>query len=605
MKKIVIYSKPNCPYCVSAKQFLSSKGYVFEEKLVGVNATREELLEAAPNARTVPQILINGNLIGGSGLLLTLAQQDVDIEDLPAEVERIVGAPTTNENGEVIGGTGLYGDMYNLGIDVGRIEGLIGNPEDGNGLYGVIGTPAAGDIPGTGLYGYIDAAVTGLATTEDVERIVGVPDFIEGTDEDGNPTRELTDKSTGLYLDFYNAGVDYDTVINLIGVPDDPSTPDVNEGRGLFGYVGQSSQNVQDYIDTVLGDVPGQITSISGFLGTPGAEVDDPNTEIDETLPTGLFATIEANRAAGETERDAIIDAINTFTSDGQYTIEQVLTAIGDSNTDLKNFIGSPGADVDDPNTPEDETLPTGIYAGIAGSESTILDAISESEDNTDEYLTYISNIIGVPTSEITQEDVDGIVGLLGDDEAITDINNDIRLYDANFDGVINDVDIGLLQGFVDAGVEGVGEIPATGLYSDAARRQFELQGYIDDSAEVTQGLISQEGKDTRQLVGQTALFNAMMSAGDAGGRRVDVSTPDPARINYIYDFSDVFATPQQKGLFPSPYGGPQRAQQQQIAQKRGIMSGPLQIGGKAQGGKVDYDFTDEIMQIMSYGDNQ
>jgi glutaredoxin len=33
--------------------------------LVGVNATREELLEAAPNARTVPQILINGNLIGG------------------------------------------------------------------------------------------------------------------------------------------------------------------------------------------------------------------------------------------------------------------------------------------------------------------------------------------------------------------------------------------------------------------------------------------------------------------------------------------------------------------------------------------------------------
>lgn len=65
MRKITIYSKPNCPYCVSAKQFLSSKGYMFEEKVVGVNATREELLEAAPNARTVPQIIINGNLIGG------------------------------------------------------------------------------------------------------------------------------------------------------------------------------------------------------------------------------------------------------------------------------------------------------------------------------------------------------------------------------------------------------------------------------------------------------------------------------------------------------------------------------------------------------------
>jgi len=160
------------------------------------------------------------------------------------------------------------------------------------------------------------------------------------------------------------------------------------------------------------------------------------------------------------------------------------------------------------------------------------------------------------------------------------------------------------LQGFVDAGVEGVGEIPATGLYGDAARRQLEIQGYIDDSAQITQGLISSEAADTRQLVGQTALFNAMLGAGDATGRRVDVSTPDPARINYIYDFADIFATPQQKGLFPSPYGGPQRAQQQQIAQKRSIMSGPLQIGGMAQGGKVDYDFTDEIMQIMSYGDN-
>jgi len=65
MRNIIIYSKPNCPYCVSAKQFLSSKGYAFEERVIGVNASREELLEAAPLARTVPQILIDGKLIGG------------------------------------------------------------------------------------------------------------------------------------------------------------------------------------------------------------------------------------------------------------------------------------------------------------------------------------------------------------------------------------------------------------------------------------------------------------------------------------------------------------------------------------------------------------
>jgi guanyl-specific ribonuclease Sa len=609
----------------------------------------------------------------------------------PQDIIDAVGAPTTNESGEVIGGTGLYGDLFTLGVDVERIEGAIGNKDEG-----------------TGLYGYIDAAVQDLATVDDVERIVGVPDFIEGTDEDGNPTRELTDKSTGLYLDFYNAGVDYDTVINLIGVPDDPSTPDVNEGRGLFGYVGESNEAVKTYIDTLLGDVPGQVTEIQGdvntlveYVGSPGADVDDPNTEIDERLPTGLHALLINNGVAidaipgiiegivgvpefgvdddgnptteivggtglygevvslntdvdtviasinntvipqitevagfigkpatvdkdgnvipatglhkiiedyaGDSElRDgAITDAINKFTSDGAYTIEQVLTAIDTSNTDIKNFIGSPGADVDDPNTPEDETLPTGIYEGIAISEGRIIDAVSESEGNTNEYLTYISQIIGVPATELTQEDIDTIVGLIGEDEAITELNNDNRLYDVNFDGVINDIDIGILQGYVDIGVEGVGEIPASGLYGDAARRQFETQGFISDQDDITRGLISSEEELTRGLVGQTALFNAMMGAGDITGRRVDVTTPDPARINYMYDFEDIFATPQQKGLFPSPYGGPQRAQQQQIAQKRGIMSGPLQIGGMAQGGKVDYDFTDEIMQIMSYGDNQ
>ena len=63
--KTIVWSKVTCPYCDMAKTLLKNKGIVFEERMIGVNWTREQLLESIPNARTVPQIILNGVLIGG------------------------------------------------------------------------------------------------------------------------------------------------------------------------------------------------------------------------------------------------------------------------------------------------------------------------------------------------------------------------------------------------------------------------------------------------------------------------------------------------------------------------------------------------------------
>ncbi len=62
---VIMYSKPNCSYCVRAKSFMEMRNIEFVERKVGVDTTREELMEAAPNARTVPQIFVNGELVGG------------------------------------------------------------------------------------------------------------------------------------------------------------------------------------------------------------------------------------------------------------------------------------------------------------------------------------------------------------------------------------------------------------------------------------------------------------------------------------------------------------------------------------------------------------
>jgi len=63
--KAVVWSKNACPFCDQAKNLLKLKGIEFEERNISTDWTREQLLEAVPNARTVPQIFLDQQLIGG------------------------------------------------------------------------------------------------------------------------------------------------------------------------------------------------------------------------------------------------------------------------------------------------------------------------------------------------------------------------------------------------------------------------------------------------------------------------------------------------------------------------------------------------------------
>ncbi|MBL0725374.1 MAG: glutaredoxin 3 [Alphaproteobacteria bacterium] len=64
--KIIVYYKKYCPFCDRAKSLLNSKGVKYEVKdIASSNLTLKEFAIDAKGARTVPQILINGNLIGG------------------------------------------------------------------------------------------------------------------------------------------------------------------------------------------------------------------------------------------------------------------------------------------------------------------------------------------------------------------------------------------------------------------------------------------------------------------------------------------------------------------------------------------------------------
>jgi len=63
--KAVVWSKNQCPFCDQAKNLLKSRGIEFEERNVSKDWTKEQLLEAVPTARTLPQIFLDDNYIGG------------------------------------------------------------------------------------------------------------------------------------------------------------------------------------------------------------------------------------------------------------------------------------------------------------------------------------------------------------------------------------------------------------------------------------------------------------------------------------------------------------------------------------------------------------
>ncbi|MDQ6646706.1 MAG: glutaredoxin 3 [Pseudomonadota bacterium] len=66
MSKIEIYSTAVCPYCVAAKNLLKSKGLEWTEMRIDTDASeREAMLARSGGRRSVPQIFINDQHVGG------------------------------------------------------------------------------------------------------------------------------------------------------------------------------------------------------------------------------------------------------------------------------------------------------------------------------------------------------------------------------------------------------------------------------------------------------------------------------------------------------------------------------------------------------------
>ena len=88
--RVVVYTTTYCAYCVRAKSLLSRKGIPFSEIDVSNDAKKRAWLVETTGRRTVPQIFIDGNDIGGSDELHAL--------DRDGELDRLLAAPRAGDS---------------------------------------------------------------------------------------------------------------------------------------------------------------------------------------------------------------------------------------------------------------------------------------------------------------------------------------------------------------------------------------------------------------------------------------------------------------------------------------------------------------------------
>lgn len=75
MNQVIVYSADYCPYCTNAKALLKRNNIAFEEIRVDLNPELREEMIAKSGRRTVPQIFINGQAIGGYSELYALEKE--------------------------------------------------------------------------------------------------------------------------------------------------------------------------------------------------------------------------------------------------------------------------------------------------------------------------------------------------------------------------------------------------------------------------------------------------------------------------------------------------------------------------------------------------
>jgi|TARA_B110000444_G_C18759667_1_gene556934 glutaredoxin len=85
--KIIVYSKNNCVFCTKAKALLKTLGFEYEERMMESFESPAKMIEdIGKNVRSMPQIKIDGELVGGYNQLVEY-MEDKKLVNYKGEVD--------------------------------------------------------------------------------------------------------------------------------------------------------------------------------------------------------------------------------------------------------------------------------------------------------------------------------------------------------------------------------------------------------------------------------------------------------------------------------------------------------------------------------------
>ena len=585
-----------------ATQFFADTGY---------NATTEEIAEFVASKTEEAQTSAIGAYVDPRQVTAAEAEEfltSIGYQPTQEEIDSFVGQ-VNDENYQVTQKAKIdeYTDprMFDAGEVRAAYEelGLVDvTQEDVDRFVGQY-DPTSEDYSGEGFEAYQRAQLEEYmpaATFNVIKQVLGSPAVEDNPDTPEDESKE----ATGIYAEF-EAGATRDEALDaaIQKVAEDLGTTktDLLDELGLteerlgseidalaedIGGIEEDIGGIEEDITGITEDIGGieediggieeDIGGISDILGKPAVE-DDPDTEADESQDaTGLFATIKAYEDAG-IERDEALEL----------AIGEVASALGTTETNLLDAIG---------------TSKTDILGELETGLDTLGATLSGDIDN-------IAGIIGKPAKDVSQVDIDFIADVIAQNQVLDELQ--MAQYDVTGDGIVDINDQNLLnsalQGedvtFADTSMFG----PATGLYGVIGDVQQDVQSQIDQQTDTITDLVTdlntQINTESKRR-NLSDLTQMLMSAEDLGGQRVSVRTPDPVRLNYLYDFNSIFANPSQASLFASPFGGTraQPANAPRAPMGAGLMNtgpmGPMGMAaGFAEGGAVDE--TDELLRIL------